>query len=44
MIKFESDGTTYSFSDFFGTGFGGVESLFESLIDNYKRVWESAVR
>lgn len=44
VIKFESDGTTYSFSDFFGTGFGGVESLFESLIDNYKRVWESAVR
>jgi len=42
VLKFASDNTTYSFEDYFGKGFGNVTNQWESLIDNYKRIWENA--
>lgn len=42
LLKFEKDGTTYSFEDYFSKGFSSVESAWESLIDNYERVWKNA--
>lgn len=44
VLEFESDESTYSFEDYFGQGFTNVQSMLESLIDNYERVWESTKR
>ena len=33
------DGTTYEFEEYFETGFDGVASVFENLVDSYYRLW-----
>ena len=39
-LVFCSDGTSYGFDEYFGNSrFASVESLWESLIDNYERLW-----
>lgn len=42
LLKFKSDGSTYSFEEYFEKGFGSVEDLFEDILDNYERVWKNA--
>lgn len=40
VIVFSSDGTSYSFEDYFGNSrFASVESLWESLLNNYENLW-----
>ena len=41
MIYFAADKTSYSFEQYFGSGFSGVETLFADIVNNYKKVWES---
>lgn len=41
VLKFASDNTTYSFDEYFEKGFGNVTDQWESLIDNYKRIWKN---
>lgn len=41
VLKFASDGTTYSFDEYFSKGFGNVTNQWESLIDNYERIWKN---
>ncbi len=42
LIKFDADGTTYSFDEYFETGFASVEDLWDSLWKSYEKVWDSA--
>lgn len=35
-----NDNTTYEFDNYFGSGFGNVTNLFESLIDSYENAWD----
>lgn len=42
LIKFASDGTTYSFDEYFERGFTSVEDLWDSLLKSYEKVWESS--
>ena len=41
LIKFNSDETTYSFEEYFESGFTSVEDLWESLVKSYEKVWDS---
>lgn len=41
LMKFDADGSTYGFEEYFENGFAGVQDQFESLIKSYKKVWES---
>lgn len=41
VLYFAADKTSYSFEQYFGAGFSSVESLFEDIVDNYEKVWES---
>jgi len=41
-LKFAADGTTYDFDEYFETGFGNVENLWDDLSDNYEKVWDNA--
>lgn len=41
VLRFPSDGSTYSFEDYFGNSrFASVENLWENLIDSYRNLWK----
>lgn len=40
LLQFEADKTTYTFEDYFETGFTGVEDLWNSTIKNYEKLWD----
>lgn len=39
VVVFAYDGSSQAFDDYFSTGFSGVESRFESLLDSYRRLF-----
>lgn len=41
LLKFDSDGTTYSFEEYFERGFTSVEDTWEDLVSSYEKVWNS---
>ncbi len=41
LLKFDADGTTYSFEEYFETGFAGIEDNLAGLVQTYEKVWES---
>lgn len=44
VFKFESDGSSYSFDEYFERGFGSVERQWSSLVRSYERLWNSALK
>lgn len=40
VLYFPADQTTYTFEDYGAKGFGRVEDLWESQLDNYERLWK----
>ena len=41
LMRFPSDSSTLSFEDYFEKGFGSVVDTYDSLIDDYKNVWNT---
>lgn len=44
LLYFESDGTSYSFEEYFERGFSSVEDTWADLQSSYKKVWDAAVK